>query len=85
MATFFSNAETSVPAIRIYREELSTQIIFIVKEKGWTLSSVIRASSAKRNGGESVKRKLSNIGHAQRYVISKRPTLGVKVKGYDYI
>ena len=78
MTTFFTSKAKSVSNIRFHIEELSISKLFcIVKKKGWTLSSLIRTSSRIRNDGESVKRKMSNIGRAQRYVISERPTLGV--------
>ena len=78
---FFSHEAKSVPGIRFHREELSTQTLsYPKKNKGWTLFGLIRTSPRKRNDVEILKQKISDIGHAQRNVISKRPTLGVMVK-----
>ena len=38
----------------------------------------------KETTAKKVKRKMSNIGHAQRYVVSRRPTLGDKM-AKDYL
>ena len=57
---------------RTYRPKL----FCIVKKRGWTIFSLIRTSSRKRKKRQKCKTKKG------RYVISRRPTLGVKIKRF---